>query len=77
MSRFYKAMKRLGSSTKAKVDCREENNPDGEDTVLLAENMQDLQNMLNKVITATREYGLILNVKKIKYMIVTKTKAPN
>ena len=48
-----------------------------DDTVLLAENMQDLQNMLNNVITTSREYGLTLNVKKTKYMIVTKTGVPN
>lgn len=48
-----------------------------DDTVLLAENMSDLQNMLNNVITASREYGLTLNVKKTKYMIVTKTEVPN
>ncbi|XP_030745249.1 ATP-dependent helicase brm-like [Sitophilus oryzae] len=48
-----------------------------DDTVLLAENMQDLQNMLNNVITTSREYGLALSVKKTKYMIVTKTGVPN
>jgi len=49
-----------------------------EDTALLAENKSDLQNMLNIVITSSREYGLrTLNVKKTKYMIVTKTEVPN
>lgn len=48
-----------------------------DDAVLLAENMQDLQGMLNDVITASEEYGLTLNVKKTKYMIVTKTEVPN
>ncbi|KAI4487831.1 hypothetical protein M0802_011791 [Mischocyttarus mexicanus] len=42
-----------------------------DDTILLAENMQDLQNMSNDVITASRESGLTLNVKNTKYMIVT------
>jgi len=41
-----------------------------DDTALLAENM------LNNVITSSREYGLTLNVKKTKYMIVTKTEVP-
>jgi len=34
--------------------------------------MSDLQNMLNKVIKFSRAYGLTLNVKNTKYMIVTK-----
>jgi len=48
-----------------------------DDTVLLAENMSDLHNMLNSVITSNREYVLTLNVKQTKYMIVTKTEVPN
>jgi len=48
-----------------------------DDTVLLAENMPDLQSMLNNVIISSREYGLTLNVKKTKYMIATKTEVPN
>jgi len=48
-----------------------------DDTVLLAENISDLQNMLNNVITSSREYGLTLNVKKTKYMIGTETEVPN
>jgi len=40
--------------------------------------MSDLQNtMLNNFITSSREYGLTLNVKKIKYMIVTKIEVPS
>jgi len=38
-----------------------------DDTVLLAENMSDLQNML----------CLTFNVNKTKYIIVTKTEVPN
>jgi len=48
-----------------------------DDTVFLAENMSDLQNMLNNVVTSSREYGLTVNVKKTKSMIVTKTEVPN
>jgi len=48
-----------------------------DDTVLLAENMSDLQNMLNNDIISSRECGLTLNVKKTKYMIVIKTEVSN
>uniref|UniRef100_A0A8D8WNS4 Craniofacial development protein 2 n=2 Tax=Cacopsylla melanoneura TaxID=428564 RepID=A0A8D8WNS4_9HEMI len=47
-----------------------------DDTVLLAENMEDLQGMLNKVIRISEEYGLTLNTKKTKCMIVTKRNNP-
>jgi len=45
-----------------------------DDTVLLAGNFQ---NLLKNVITSSRGYGLTVNVKKTKYLIVTKTKVPN
>jgi len=32
---------------------------------------------VDNVITSSRKYGLTLNVKKTKYMIVTKTEVPN
>uniref|UniRef100_A0A8D8SJ40 Craniofacial development protein 2 n=2 Tax=Cacopsylla melanoneura TaxID=428564 RepID=A0A8D8SJ40_9HEMI len=47
-----------------------------DDTVLLAETMEDLQRMLNNVIQASEESGLTLNTKKTKYMIVAKTATP-
>lgn len=43
-----------------------------DDTILLAENMSDLQEMLNNVTKTSRQYGLTLNIKKTKYMVVTK-----
>lgn len=42
-----------------------------DDSVLLDKNMQNLRNILNNVITASRQHGLTLNVKKPKYMIRT------
>jgi len=48
-----------------------------DDTVLLAENRSDLQNMLSNVLTSSGEYVLKLNVKKTKHMIVTKTEVSN
>jgi len=48
-----------------------------DDTVLLAENMSDLQNILNNVITSSREYDQTLNDTKTKYMIVPKSEVPN
>uniref|UniRef100_A0A8D9DVR2 Craniofacial development protein 2 n=1 Tax=Cacopsylla melanoneura TaxID=428564 RepID=A0A8D9DVR2_9HEMI len=48
-----------------------------DDTVLLAENIEDLQRMLNKVMEASEEYGLTLNTKKTKFMIITKRINPS
>ncbi|KAI5746880.1 hypothetical protein M8J77_008501 [Diaphorina citri] len=48
-----------------------------DDTVLLAENTEDLQRMLNNVIQASQERGLTLNTKKTKYMVITKTNVPD
>ncbi|RZF44527.1 hypothetical protein LSTR_LSTR002300 [Laodelphax striatellus] len=47
-----------------------------DDTVLLAENIEDLQRMLNNVIIASEEGGLSLNAKKTKYMVFTKDAPP-
>ncbi|KAI5752582.1 hypothetical protein M8J77_018365 [Diaphorina citri] len=44
-----------------------------DDTALLAENIQNLQNILNKVITTSEAYGLTLNTKKTKFMLITKS----
>lgn len=41
-----------------------------DDTVLLANNIDDLQLLVNKV---SEEYGLSFNTKKTKYMIISKT----
>uniref|UniRef100_A0A8D8TK36 Craniofacial development protein 2 n=1 Tax=Cacopsylla melanoneura TaxID=428564 RepID=A0A8D8TK36_9HEMI len=47
-----------------------------DDAVILAENIEDLQRMLNKVIDASEEFGLSLNAKKTKYMVITKRHIP-
>uniref|UniRef100_A0A8D8UV16 Craniofacial development protein 2 n=2 Tax=Cacopsylla melanoneura TaxID=428564 RepID=A0A8D8UV16_9HEMI len=47
-----------------------------DDTILIAENMQDLQTMLDNVVTASQHFGLTLNTKKTKYMIITKSNIP-
>ena len=44
----------------------------GDDTVLLAENKQKLQEMLEAVNQACKRYGMALNSKKTKQMIVGK-----
>lgn len=43
-----------------------------DDTVLIANNQQDLQLLMDKVVNSCEEYGLKLNVKKTKYMIVSR-----
>ena len=43
-----------------------------DDTVLLAENEADLQNLLNVVREKSTEYGLNMNVKKTKVMVISK-----
>lgn len=45
-----------------------------DDALLLAENFR---NMLSDVSTMSRQYGMILNVKKTNYVVVTKTELPN
>ena len=43
-----------------------------DDTVLLAENEADLQNLLNVIREKSTEYGLNMNVKKTKVMVISK-----
>uniref|UniRef100_A0A8D8XFQ8 Craniofacial development protein 2 n=1 Tax=Cacopsylla melanoneura TaxID=428564 RepID=A0A8D8XFQ8_9HEMI len=43
-----------------------------DDTVLIANNQQDLQLLMDKVVNSCKEYGLKLNIKKTKYMIVSR-----
>ena len=43
-----------------------------DDTVLLTENEQDLQNLVTSVEKESKKYGLKMNVKKTKTMIITK-----
>ena len=44
-----------------------------DDTVLLAGTHEDLQTLINKMVTVSEEYGLSLNISKTKYMLITKT----
>jgi len=44
-----------------------------DDTVLLAGNVEELQNMITKVKETSEKYGLRLNTKKTKVMVVKKT----
>ena len=44
-----------------------------DDTVLLAGNVEELQNMITKVKETSEKYGLQLNAKKTKVMVVKKT----
>lgn len=43
-----------------------------DDTVLLAENIEDLQTLLDRVVEASAEFGLTLNARNTKHMIITK-----
>lgn len=43
-----------------------------DDTVLIAENMDGLQRLLDQVNTASNNHGLKMNIKKTKYMIISK-----
>ena len=44
-----------------------------DDTMLLAGNVEELQNMITKVKETSGKYGLRLNAKKTKVMVVKKT----
>uniref|UniRef100_A0A8D8UNP4 Craniofacial development protein 2 n=1 Tax=Cacopsylla melanoneura TaxID=428564 RepID=A0A8D8UNP4_9HEMI len=46
-----------------------------DDTVLLANTMEELQNLLNEVTEVCDKYGLRLNTAKTKFMIVSKNKS--
>lgn len=45
-----------------------------DDTILIADSLQGLQLLIDKVVTISEEYGLKLNVRKTKYMVISKTK---
>ena len=47
-----------------------------DDTVLIADSEQGLQNILNVVTTCSEEYGLSLNTKKTECMVVSKKSDP-
>ena len=44
-----------------------------DDTIILAESEQQLQNMIDKLDATCEQYGMAMNAKKIKTMIVEKT----
>lgn len=48
-----------------------------DDTILMAANLNDLQILVDKVNTSSEELGLSLNVKKTKFMIISKTTQNN
>uniref|UniRef100_A0A8D8Q4X5 Craniofacial development protein 2 n=1 Tax=Cacopsylla melanoneura TaxID=428564 RepID=A0A8D8Q4X5_9HEMI len=48
-----------------------------DDTIVLADNLRGLQELVNKIAAVSREYGLEINSKKTKFMIVSKTKIQN
>lgn len=43
-----------------------------DDTVILAKNMEDLQRLMDKVAECSEGYGLTLNIKKTKFMRISK-----
>lgn len=43
-----------------------------DDTVLIADSLEDLQQLLNKVIDVGNEYGISLNTNKTKFMVINK-----
>jgi len=45
-----------------------------DDTILMAHSQQDLQNLLDRIVDASRRKGLFLNVKKTECMVVSKNK---
>lgn len=47
-----------------------------DDTVLLAETMEGLQQLLDQIVRTSEEFGLTLNIQKTKYMVITKSRIP-
>ncbi|KAI5718027.1 hypothetical protein M8J77_015079 [Diaphorina citri] len=45
-----------------------------DDTVIFGSSMMELQSLMNKIVNSCRKYGLNLNIKKTKYMIISKSK---
>lgn len=46
-----------------------------DDTVLLATNLKDLQLLVDRVRAASETYGLELNTKKTKFMVISRTRS--
>ena len=48
-----------------------------DDTAIISDNEVDLQNLINRITTTCKEYGMALNVKKTKVMVITKGDSVN
>lgn len=48
-----------------------------DDTVILAGTHEELQTLINRMVTRSEEYGLSLNISKTKYMLISKTTRNN
>lgn len=44
-----------------------------DDTVVIAETLEDLQTLINRVVVCSEEYGLSINTCKIKVMVASKS----
>ena len=44
-----------------------------EDTVVIAETPEDIHILINRIVECSEEYGLSLNISKIKIMVVSKS----
>lgn len=45
-------------------------------SIVMADNLEDLQDMMNRVTRSSQEWGLDLNIKKTKYMVISKNRPP-
>lgn len=48
-----------------------------DDTIVFADSQQGLQCLVNKIAAASKKYGLDINNKKTKFMVISKTNIPN
>lgn len=48
-----------------------------DDTIIIAENIDDLQRLMNRIAECGQEYGLTMNAKKTKFMRISKTQRYN
>lgn len=48
-----------------------------DDTIIMAENIEDLQRLMNRIVECGQEYGLTMNIKKTKFMRISKTQRNN
>jgi len=48
-----------------------------DDTIIIAGSLEDLQELMIQVANTSAEYGLDLNAKKTKYMVISKNPTPN